>query len=173
MLSPNGPFASNSFFRPKTISKVAIIKPRVQRLLFFSLLLLSFSSLFLLFLFPSIFVTVILELLGLKKRAFWCFFTQTTANFVWLVFKTSARYIWSVTALMNFKKKKKTYTSIYVSRFKGFATYLSTMRTKMCASQTWNILKKKKSNCFSQNNCGIDQDSLTLKTSDCRGQNVM
>ena len=107
MLSPNGPFASNSFFRPKTISKVAIIKPRVQRLLFFSLLLLSFSSLFLLFLFPSIFVTVILELLGLKKRAFWCFFTQTTANFLWLVFKKSARYIWSVTALMNFKKKKK------------------------------------------------------------------
>ena len=171
MLSPNGPFASNSFFRPKTISKVAIIKPRVQRLLFFfsspPFLLLALSFI------PFSFVTVILELLGLKKRAFWCFFTQTTANFVWLVFKTSARYIWSVTALMNFKKKKKTYTSIYVSRFKGFATYLSTMRTKMCASQTWNILKKKKSNCFSQNNCGIDKDSLTLKTSDCRGQNVM
>ena len=171
MLSPNEPFASNSFFRPKTISKVAIIKPRVQRLLFFfsspPFLLLALSFI------PFSFVTVILELLGLKKRAFWCFFTQTTANFVWLVFKTSARYIWSVTALMNFKKKKKTYTSIYVSRFKGFATYLSTMRTKMCASQTWNILKKKKSNCFSQNNCGIDKDSLTLKTSDCRGQNVM
>ena len=171
MVSPNGPFASNSFFRPKTISKVAIIKPRVQRLLFFfsspPFLLLALSFI------PFSFVTVILELLGLKKRAFWCFFTQTTANFVWLVFKTSARYIWSVTALMNFKKKKKTYTSIYVSRFKGFATYLSTMRTKMCASQTWNILKKKKSNCFSQNNCGIDKDSLTLKTSDCRGQNVM
>ena len=171
MVSPNGPFASNSFFRPKTISKVAIIKPRVQRLLFFfsspPFLLLALSFI------PFSFVTVILELLGLKKRAFWCFFTQTTANFVWLVFKTSARYIWSVTALMNFKKEKKTYTSIYVSRFKGFATYLSTMRTKMCASQTWNILKKKKSNCFSQNNCGIDKDSLTLKTSDCRGQNVM
>ena len=29
---------------------------------------------------------MILELLGLKKRAFWCFFTQMTANFVTLVF---------------------------------------------------------------------------------------
>ena len=43
MLSPNGPFASNSFFRRKTISKVAIIKLRVQLLLFF-----FFSSHFLL-----------------------------------------------------------------------------------------------------------------------------
>ena len=49
MLSPNGPLASNSFFRRKTISKLAIIKLRVQLLLFFGfsppflLLALSFS----------------------------------------------------------------------------------------------------------------------------------
>ena len=70
-LSPNGPFASNGFFRRKTlqISKVAIIKLRVQLLLFSSSLLLSFSSLFL-FLLSFSFVTVDLELLGLKKPAF-------------------------------------------------------------------------------------------------------
>ena len=34
---------------------------------------------------------MILELLGLKKHAFWRFFTQMTANFVRLVFKKSAR----------------------------------------------------------------------------------
>ena len=58
---------------------------RVQPLLFFSppflLLTLSFS-----------FVTMILELLGFKKRAFWRFFTRMTANFVRLVLKKSARY---------------------------------------------------------------------------------
>jgi len=32
-------------------------------------------------------------LLGLKKRVFWRFFTQMTANLVRLVFKKSARYI--------------------------------------------------------------------------------
>ena len=47
-LSPNRPFASNSFFRPKTIFKVAIINLRVQPLLVFSfspflLLVLSIS----------------------------------------------------------------------------------------------------------------------------------
>ena len=34
--SPNGPFASNSFFRPKTISKVAIIKTKSATIAFFS-----------------------------------------------------------------------------------------------------------------------------------------
>ena len=58
-LSPNGPFVSNSFFRPKTISKVAIIKTKSATIAFFFLFLLSFS-----------FVTMILELLGLKKHAF-------------------------------------------------------------------------------------------------------
>ena len=59
---------------------------------FFSLLLLSFS-LFFLFLLSSFFVAVILELLMLKKRAFWCLFTQITANFVTLVFKKLVRCI--------------------------------------------------------------------------------
>ena len=58
-LSPNGSFVSNSFFRPKTISKVAIIKTKSATIAFFFLFLLSFS-----------FVTMILELLGLKKHAF-------------------------------------------------------------------------------------------------------
>ena len=59
---------------------------------FFFLLLLSFS-LFFLFLLSSFFVAVILELLMLKKRAFWCLFTQITANFVTLVFKKLVRCI--------------------------------------------------------------------------------
>ena len=91
-LSPNGPFVSNNFFRPKTISKVATILTKSATIAFFLLLLLSFSSLFLFLLF-FFFVTMILELLGLKKPAFWRFFTQMTANFVRLVFKKSARHI--------------------------------------------------------------------------------
>ena len=92
-LSPNGPFASDRFFRPKTISEVAILKTNSATIAFF-LLLLSSSSLFLfLFLLSSSFVTMILELLGLKKPAFWRLFTQMTANFFRLVFKKSARYV--------------------------------------------------------------------------------
>ena len=56
------------FFRSKAISKVAIIKPKCATIPFF-LFLLSFSSLFL-FLLSFAFVTMILELLGLKKPAF-------------------------------------------------------------------------------------------------------
>ena len=56
---------------------------------FFSLPLLSSSSLFL-FLLSFSFVSVILKL---KKPAFQRLFTQMTANFVRLVFKKSARYI--------------------------------------------------------------------------------
>ena len=68
ILSPNGPGC------------------RVQLLLFFSSLLLSFSSLFHFLLYFS-FVAVDLELPGLKKPAFRRLFTQITANFVRLVFK--------------------------------------------------------------------------------------
>ena len=51
MLPPGGPFRSNSFFRPKTMSKVAFKKTKSAT--HFSLLLLSSSSLFLsLLLFP-------------------------------------------------------------------------------------------------------------------------
>ena len=35
-LSPNGPLASNSFFRPKPISKVDIIKTEIATIAFFS-----------------------------------------------------------------------------------------------------------------------------------------
>ena len=59
---------------------------------FFSLPLLSSSSLFLFFVSFS-FVSVILKLIGPKKPAFQRLFTQMTANFVRLVFKKSARYI--------------------------------------------------------------------------------
>ena len=77
-LSPNGPFASNSFFRPKTISRVAIIKTKSAAIVFFFSSPRSFF-----FSFPfSVFVTVIFELLGLKKLAFWRLLTQMTANFV-------------------------------------------------------------------------------------------
>ena len=72
---------------------------------------------------------------------------------------------------MNFKKKKKkTYTSIYVSRFKGFATYLSTMRTKMCASQTWNILKKKKVIVSVKTIVGLTKILLLLKRRTTEGK---
>ena len=95
-LSPNGPFASNTFFRPKTISKVPII--RMQPLLFSLLLALSF-----LFLLSFSFVTVIFELLWLKKPGFWRLFTQMTANFLKLVFKKSVGYKWAL--LISFESK--------------------------------------------------------------------
>ena len=64
-LPPNGFFEPNSFFRPKGIS---IIKTKSTTIAF-SLLLLSFSSLFPFLLFFSL-VTVILELLGLRNLPF-------------------------------------------------------------------------------------------------------
>ena len=89
-LSPNRPLPLNSFFfRPK---KVSIIKTKSATIVF-SLLLLSLSLL-LLFLLSFSFVGVILELIGLKKPAFWQLFTQMTADFVRLVLKKSARYIY-------------------------------------------------------------------------------
>ena len=80
-LSPNRSFVSSSFFRPITIYKVAFIKTKSASIAFF-LLLRSFSSLFL-FLLSFSFVTLILELLGRKKRAFWRFSTQMTASLGW------------------------------------------------------------------------------------------
>ena len=64
----------------------------------FSLFLLLFSSLFL-FLLSFSFFTVILELLRLKKPAFWHLFTQITANFVRLVFKKFAKHTYVQTYL--------------------------------------------------------------------------
>ena len=64
--SPNGPFASNRVFglkTTKTVSKVAIIKTKRATIAFF-----LFSSLYL-FLLSFSFVSVIVELLGLKKHA--------------------------------------------------------------------------------------------------------
>ena len=55
-------------------------------------LLFPFSSLLPTRSFP-LYVTVILELIGLKKPAFRRHFTQMTANVVRLFFKKSARYI--------------------------------------------------------------------------------
>ena len=73
------------FFGQKLLFKVAIMKTKSATIAFFSLLRLSFSSLFL-FLLSFSFVTVILELFGLKKPSFSRLFTQMTANFVRLVF---------------------------------------------------------------------------------------
>ena len=90
LISLNQLFPKNSANLSKcAVSNVTLIKSK-KPLLFF-LLLLSLSSLFLSpFLF---FVNLILELLGLNKRAFWRLFTQMTAKFLRLVFKKSARYI--------------------------------------------------------------------------------
>ena len=79
-----------NLFRPT----VAIIKTKSATIAFFSsplffLLALSFSP-------PFSFVGVILELIGLKKPAFWRLFTQMTADFVRLVLKKSARYMLDV-----------------------------------------------------------------------------
>ena len=66
------------------------MKTKRATIAFFFLLLLFFSSLFP-FVLSFSFVTMILEDLGLKKRTFWRFFTQMTANFVRVVFKKSAK----------------------------------------------------------------------------------
>ena len=55
-------------------AKVAIIKTKSATIAFFFLLLLSFFLLFL-FLLSFSLITVILEILGLKKPAFWRLFT--------------------------------------------------------------------------------------------------
>ena len=68
LLSPSGLFALNSFFPAKN-SKVAIIKTKSATPAFFFHLLLSFPSLFL-FLLSFPIVTMVLELLGLKRHAF-------------------------------------------------------------------------------------------------------
>ena len=52
------------FLRPKTISKIAIIKTKSEAIAFF------FSSSLFLFLLSILFVSVILELIGSKKPAF-------------------------------------------------------------------------------------------------------
>ena len=86
-LSPKRPFCVQQSFSARNKIKVAITKTIIVQPLLFSLLLLSFSPLFL-FLISFSFVTVILEFLGLKKPAFWCLFTpEVTTNFVSLVFK--------------------------------------------------------------------------------------
>ena len=79
-------FCQNSIFRPK-ISIVAIIKTKSATAAF-SLLLLSFSSLFV-FLLSFSFITTILELF---LTPFDAFSNEMTAKMVRLVFKNSARY---------------------------------------------------------------------------------
>ena len=90
-------FCQNSIFRPK-ISIVAIIKTKSATAAF-SLLLLSFSSLFV-FLLSFSFIIAILELF---LAPFDAFFNEMTAKMVRLVFKNSARYtqyeMWNFTSL--------------------------------------------------------------------------
>ena len=68
----NGPFGSNSFFRPKIISKVPTIKTKCATIVFFSLLLLSFSSLprSFFFSFPFISLLWFWSFSGLKNLPF-------------------------------------------------------------------------------------------------------
>ena len=94
-----------------SFSIVAIIKTKSAAIGFLSLLLFSFFSLFL-FLLSFSFVTVILELLGLERRAFWHLFTQMTANFVRLVFKISVRY----QSLYHWKKIPQHECVIFICR---------------------------------------------------------
>ena len=90
-------FCQKSIFRPK-ISIVAITKTKSATAAF-SLLLLSFSSLFV-FLLSFSFITAILELF---LAPFDAFFNEMTAKMVRLVFKNSARYtqyeMWNFTSL--------------------------------------------------------------------------
>ena len=90
-------FCQNSIFRPK-ISIVAIIKTKSATAAF-SLLLLSFSSLFV-FLLSFSFITTILELF---LTPFDAFSNEMTAKMVRLVFKNSARYtqheMWNFTSI--------------------------------------------------------------------------
>ena len=71
--SPNGPFVSNSFFFGQKLSlfnrKVAIIKTKSANIAFFSLLPISFSSLFL-FILSFSFVTVIWSSSSLRNLPF-------------------------------------------------------------------------------------------------------
>ena len=78
----SGPFACNRSFFTKYLQS-SYCKTKNS----------TFSSLFL-FLLSFSFLTVILKLLGLKRPTFWRLLTQMTANFVRLVFKNSARYIY-------------------------------------------------------------------------------
>ena len=80
-------FRPTVYFRPKTISKVAIINTKSATIAFF-----SFPPFFLLalsFFLSFSFVGVILELIGFKKPAFWRLFNRMAADFVRLVFKKS------------------------------------------------------------------------------------
>ena len=74
------------FFSTKTISKAATIKARNATTAVFS------SPPYFLFALSFSFVSVILRFIEPKTPAFSRLFTQMTANFDSLVFKTSARY---------------------------------------------------------------------------------
>ena len=79
-LPPDGLFRSNSLFSAKNYLQSSHYKNQECDHFFFSLLLLSSSSLFL-FLLSFSFVRVILELIAHKKPAFWRLFTQNDGKF--------------------------------------------------------------------------------------------
>ena len=89
-LPPDGLFRSHSLFSAKNYLQSSHYKNQECDHFFFSLLLLSSSSLFL-FLLSFSFVRVILELIAHKNLPFDAFSLKMTANFVKLVFKKSAR----------------------------------------------------------------------------------
>ena len=90
-LLPNGPSGIQQFFSAENFLQSSYYKTK-SATISFSLSLLSFPLLIFLLLLSFSFITVILELLRLKKPAFWRLFTIMTAYFVRLVFKKSVRY---------------------------------------------------------------------------------
>ena len=79
-LPPDGLFRSHSLFSAKNYLQSSHYKNQECDHFFFSLLLLSSSSLFL-FLLSFSFVRVILELIAHKKPAFWRLFTENDGKF--------------------------------------------------------------------------------------------
>ena len=81
MLSPNGPFPTDSFLRFIFLAKAAVIKTKSATTVFSFFFFFSFvspHSFFFSFLFS--FASVILELVEPKKPVFWRLFTEMTGN---------------------------------------------------------------------------------------------
>ena len=125
-LSLNGTFVSNSFLRRKTIYKVAIIKTKSATIAFF-----LFSLLFL-FLLSFFFVTVILELLGLKRLAFWRLFTPMTAIF-----------------FLSWFKKKKKQLNVYFH----FCMFLSSVNLKSAEKYGYSAWTGKTTSLYIKKEC--------------------
>ena len=129
MLPPNGPFASNSNFRPKIISKVAIIKTKSKTIAFFFFS--SFPSprsFFFSFPFPSL--VWFWSFSGLRNMPFGAFsLKRLQISLGW--FSKNRLDIYMISYGLNEKKKKNRHVD---SRFKierVCHTHLGTHRRKV------------------------------------------